>query len=219
MCNAWNHPIGCRCGWGGEGHAGQAPGGRNSVRSFADVAAFRYRKMLDAYTTPNASCPVCGAAVYFYQSEAGGRVFFDELGPPWYKHPCTDSVLKPISFAVPSIAKGGWHPILIESFARIPIYTHCYAVSGQTTNGHIAFFIRSTRLNLRAPIFIRRTTDGTINLSSIQPYMSGFTTIELPVWRSVLEASRAPVDAWSREQETDLKLFELMNARSSRGEA
>ena len=49
--------------------------------------------------------------------------------------------------------------------------------------------------------------------------MSGFTTIELPVWRSVHEASRAPVDAWSREQETDLKLFELMNARSSPGEA
>lgn len=44
----------------------------------------------ESYVNPNARCPVCGAAVYFYQSPYGGRVFFDELGPPWPKHPCTD---------------------------------------------------------------------------------------------------------------------------------
>jgi hypothetical protein len=31
------------------------------------------------------------AKVFFYQSETGGRVFFDELGPPWSKHGCTTS--------------------------------------------------------------------------------------------------------------------------------
>ena len=36
-----------------------------------------------SYTTPNAKCPVCGIRVYFYRSPDGGRVFFDELGPPW----------------------------------------------------------------------------------------------------------------------------------------
>ncbi|WP_165734776.1 hypothetical protein [Pseudoalteromonas sp. C8] len=44
-----------------------------------------------SFVNPNASCPVCGKPVYFYQSEFDGRVFFDELGPPWSKHPCTDS--------------------------------------------------------------------------------------------------------------------------------
>ena len=44
-----------------------------------------------AYMNPSAACPVCGQAVFFYQSANGGRVFFDELGPPWPKHPCTDS--------------------------------------------------------------------------------------------------------------------------------
>jgi hypothetical protein len=44
-----------------------------------------------SYVNPNARCPVCGAEVYFYQSPYGGRVFFDELGPPWPKHPCTSS--------------------------------------------------------------------------------------------------------------------------------
>lgn len=38
---------------------------------------------------PNAECPICGAPVFFYQNGHGSRVFFDELGPPWPKHPCT----------------------------------------------------------------------------------------------------------------------------------
>lgn len=38
---------------------------------------------------PNANCPVCNEPVFFYQNEFGSRVYFDELGPPWPKHPCT----------------------------------------------------------------------------------------------------------------------------------
>jgi len=45
----------------------------------------------ESYVNPNASCPVCGARVFFYQSPHGGRVFFDDLGWPWPKHPCTDN--------------------------------------------------------------------------------------------------------------------------------
>jgi hypothetical protein len=33
---------------------------------------------------------VCGAAVYFWSNAEGSRVYFDEMGPPWPKHPCTD---------------------------------------------------------------------------------------------------------------------------------
>lgn len=42
------------------------------------------------YVYPNAVCPECGQPVFFYQNEYGSRVYFDELGPPWPKHPCTD---------------------------------------------------------------------------------------------------------------------------------
>ena len=42
-------------------------------------------------TEPNAACPLCGAAVYFYRNERGGCAYFDALGPPWPKHPCMDS--------------------------------------------------------------------------------------------------------------------------------
>lgn len=48
-------------------------------------------RTIESYTNPNASCPICGAAVFFYQSPNGGRVFFDNLGWPWPKHPCTDN--------------------------------------------------------------------------------------------------------------------------------
>ena len=46
---------------------------------------------IDSITNPNARCPVCGDQVYFYRSSDGGSVYFDELGPPWPKHPCMDN--------------------------------------------------------------------------------------------------------------------------------
>jgi len=50
------------------------------------------------YVNPNAICPVCGEDVYYIEFWNGGRVFFDELGPPWPKHLCTDNgtrIVKP----------------------------------------------------------------------------------------------------------------------------
>lgn len=47
---------------------------------------------------PNAVCPVCGAYVYFYSNDFGSRVYFDEVGPPWPKHPCTDNAKRTSSF-------------------------------------------------------------------------------------------------------------------------
>lgn len=45
------------------------------------------------FLDPNALCPVCGAAVFYYQNSFGSRVFFDDVGWPWPKHPCTDSAV------------------------------------------------------------------------------------------------------------------------------
>jgi hypothetical protein len=64
----------------------------SSLRSTHDGESFEFPFITyPSYINPNARCPVCGCAVYFYQSPYGGRVFFDELGPPWPKHPCTDN--------------------------------------------------------------------------------------------------------------------------------
>jgi len=51
------------------------------------------RSVTSTFVNPNADCPVCGAPVFFYQNAVGSRLCFDELGPPWPKHPCTDSAL------------------------------------------------------------------------------------------------------------------------------
>lgn len=59
----------------------QESGVLNSVLASSSTARF---------INPNAECPVCGDRVFFYQNRFGSRVFFDELGPPWPKHPCTD---------------------------------------------------------------------------------------------------------------------------------
>lgn len=128
MCNAWNHPLNCTCGWGGEGHSG-----RSTFSDFVPAAQSWWPRALtstyDSYVNPNASCPVCGAAVFFYQSPSGGRVFFDELGPPWPKHPCTDNTSRPGSLAsAPSVTteaasyawqRSGWQPFAIETITGI----------------------------------------------------------------------------------------------------
>lgn len=122
-CNAWNHSADCTCGWGGD------TGGRGftatAVRRIAAPDGRIWSRPLtyESFTVPNARCPVCGDDVFFYQSPTGGRVFFDELGPPWPKHPCTDRQpgpsqlgpilppLQPRSRPVPERSeKEGWHP-------------------------------------------------------------------------------------------------------------
>lgn len=83
------HPSGSCSGRGG-GYSGGR--GYSSFRSTIDGEVFEFPfTTYPSYVNPNATCPVCGASVYFYQSPYGGRVFFDELGPPWPKHPCTDN--------------------------------------------------------------------------------------------------------------------------------
>lgn len=82
-CNANNHYPGCDCGFGGSTRHGEgiSPSPRLPASSV-------HRGSI---TIPGAECPVCGAPVFYYANSAGSRVFFDELGPPWPKHGCTDN--------------------------------------------------------------------------------------------------------------------------------
>lgn len=65
-------------------------GGCSSHAGAASASARSSFEKLDSYLDPNARCPVCSAPVYFYRSPNNGRVFFDNVGWPWPKHPCTD---------------------------------------------------------------------------------------------------------------------------------
>ena len=119
-----NHFADCTCGW-------CIGGWRNhdiERTRFVGPTAMAQRwpaagAVFESYVDPNAVCPVCGAQVFFYRSPYDGRVFFDELGPPWPKHPCTDNQLS-LSHRIQSIApkilnqtrdpdwrKHGWIPV------------------------------------------------------------------------------------------------------------
>ncbi len=126
MCNAWNHPKNCTCGWGGGGYHGRSvrPSQSNNYWWIPPI-----RHSHESYVNPNASCPVCGASVFYYQSPEGGKVFFDELGPPWPKHPCTSSQSEPKQLYSEnykrkrySWEKDGWIPFFIASVSEIDNY-------------------------------------------------------------------------------------------------
>src|SRR5438552_1788079 len=133
-CNGWNHSTTCDCGWGGMWHGNIPAGGGRSqgfgasnwvgtTRATSIERIVRVGKVR-SLTIPNARCPVCGESVFFYQNEYGSRVFFDELGPPWPKHWCTDNEWHryPTSAKIwaPEIPErerrarwqvDGWHPL------------------------------------------------------------------------------------------------------------
>jgi len=132
MCNAWNHLPGCTCGWGGDGHLGKRSDGNTLSNVLKNIDTRRF----ESYVNPNAKCPVCGASVYFYKSENGGRVFFDDLGPPWPKHSCTDN--SKYSYQTPLPAnqyyrkqttwqKSGWFPVTVDNFSKKSIYAFTIA--------------------------------------------------------------------------------------------
>jgi hypothetical protein len=93
----YNHYSWCMCGWcyktGSNGYSrGQSHDvvdHQSAQRTVASTGA--NRSYSACFIVPNAKCPVCGESVYYYQNEHGSRVFFDELGWPWPKHPCTDN--------------------------------------------------------------------------------------------------------------------------------
>lgn len=174
MCNAHNHGWDCPCGFGGDTGGG---GWRVRSRSFV----FRDpRELLSggwasdsngtvaSYVNPNAHCPVCGATVYFYRSPYNGRVFFDELGWPWPKHPCTDnsatpprratrkSVLDTAPRAEAAWRGEGWMPLLSRK-----IYPaqkgHRAQITGDCEDEFLELHLpEGQRVDGDSPVFIRR---------------------------------------------------------------
>jgi hypothetical protein len=92
MCNANNHDESSRCDFWGPGHLGSGGyrgEGNKTDFTLAGEKFFNYSSSI-SYLYPNTKCPECRCAVYFLKLSNGGRIFFDEIRPPWPKHPCTD---------------------------------------------------------------------------------------------------------------------------------
>jgi|GEM_PF-5352084 len=64
MCNAHNHPIGCKCGWGEGINYSFSRKNYNNYTSFkinyAEKVLEKYNPLKFVITIPNAKCPVCG---------------------------------------------------------------------------------------------------------------------------------------------------------------
>lgn len=176
-CNAHNHRPGCDCGWGGVFYGLGLRDGAN------------YWSKAESYTNPNARCPRCSALVYFYRSPDGGGVYFDDLGPPWPKHPCMDSSGRSLKVerprtqrATPMWAAAGWHPLLCESMdvykqdVKIIILT---TGSGEDQRQLFAKRPNAT-IDARSPILWRRKGEskGHYELSTLDLSHSGFKEIQ-----------------------------------------
>ena len=148
-CNAHNHRPGCACGWGGAWHGPYGTGSYHS--SWSDESYIKHFQLPDShesFVNPNASCPVCGAAVFFYSSPEGGRVFFDELGPPWPKHPCTDNraQVTRVSFMSknqPQWQREGWQPLLLTTVERID--SSILKLIGSTVGSPLTIYVKYFR--------------------------------------------------------------------------
>lgn len=168
MCNAWNHSLDCTCGWGGDGHAGRKSAGHAPFLYSAQPIFKTYSEFFVSCTIPNAKCPVCGEPVFFYRSPSNGRVFFDELGPPWPKHPCTISPYKAITPNAPInsesidislqyFVNSEWKPFLVEGLLKVDQKNNISQIVGYIDDYKHTFFTRLSGITTDFPFFIKES--------------------------------------------------------------
>lgn len=155
---------------------------RNLTEGHITTDLFSVVGTLHSYTA-SIHCPICGDAVFLYQSQHGGRVFFDELGPPWPKHPCTDGARAVQSAASlttdPSLPtrryswqEAGWLPVtdVIVDYAGA---AHV-RLRGKHNSQLLTLYISVTTVAAgtdpvaqiaQSPIHARNTVDGAFELA------------------------------------------------------
>lgn len=154
-CNGHNHPKGCTCNFRGGHPNSQPPAWRGWGRS----AARHY------VSGPNASCPECKAPVYFIPGPKGGGTFFDCIGPPWTKHPCTNNP-KPYSpfnkKGLPKLRnrhsefeRDGWLPFVIRNIEQLAVGTIVHGVALDNPTVLHFGFLEAIKPDKHRPIFFR----------------------------------------------------------------
>jgi hypothetical protein len=171
-CNAWNHSSSCNCGWGGVFYG---LGDRDASDSRDHWAKS------ESFTIPNARCPRCAARVFFYRSPFGGSVYFDDLGPPWPKHPCMD--VGRVSTAqgrralnvrpqAPNrtLVESGWRPVPclgIERHPRCPEVVVLHVVPTVGIAERLYAVVDRLILGVRAPFLAKRLGGGVVEVSTL----------------------------------------------------
>lgn len=171
MCNAYNHSFDCPCGFGGDTGGGRGHRRVSFVATLEPISAGwakDSRGTVDSYVNPNAHCPVCGAPVYFYRSPYDGRVFFDDLGWPWPKHPCTDNSYEPrratrdsVSNSIPRLEPvwriDGWEPLLS---CKVYSSGDHLQITGDFQDEFLELYLpRGETIDRDSPVFVREQAD------------------------------------------------------------
>jgi hypothetical protein len=175
MCNAHNHWNSCGCGFGGD--TGGGGGRRALIGTSRFVSVYEVLEhpisagwakdsqgTVKSYVNHNAHCPVCGELVFFYRSPYDGRVYFDELGWPWPKHPCTDNGREPRRTTrdsvgasrprvVPQRRLDGWQPLLS---ARVHTSADSQRVTGDLGDSFQELLIPvGEKIDAGSPVLLR----------------------------------------------------------------
>lgn len=180
-CNAHGHPPSCNCGWGGVFHAPTGAGEYGAG----------YWSREGSHTIPNASCPVCRASVFFYRSPDNGRVYFDSLGPPWPKHPCTDggsrSTRSAASQARAHKKREGWWPFFCDSIMPLP--DSMGSVLFDVDDRHLFTKQAPNLLSAETPIWIRPLdrTKGAYEASTLRTKKGKTLEIRFNVFKDIAQ--------------------------------
>jgi hypothetical protein len=171
----------------------------------------------ESFVNPHATCPVCGAEVFYYEAPNGGRVYFDALGPPWPKHPCTDNSGSAATGLGTSPAGGvpggnapivpnrpsggglplrnypwkrqGWAPLLATQVE--PIHNGYFLeIRGLLDRQETTLFVRHKQgIEKRSPMLLRRTKDS---------HVFEFSTVVARRFNSVLVILEMKLKAYSQ---------------------
>ena len=133
LCNAKNHHWNCTCGFGGK--KGATATKRPSVIT-PDL--FEVPKVPRRYTKPNDRCSFCDASVFFRRLANRGKVYFDDPGFPWTKHPCLDQTSKSyMGTAEPK--SGSWPQVTLTSAEAVS--DSVIRLSGRLSKGDWLVFV------------------------------------------------------------------------------
>ena len=132
--------------------------------------------------------------MYFYKSPYGGRVYFDDLGPPWPKHPCTDHVrtdLHPSGKLEKFVSKKetGWRPFFCTGLHSHQKEYGVIVLTSQNEHGETELYAHYDHklVDHRSPFFIRKHITNqhcyeisTLNSQNQFPYEIRFSAFDIP---------------------------------------
>jgi len=169
-----NHYPDCTCGWcvnHGRTRINraelQASYRVHEARNFLDMNGAR--SIAGCYINPNARCPVCGAAVFFYANAFGSRVYFDDLGPPWHKHPCTDNPNKrienhPVYTEAPRRRAAGITQELIEAARKAGAF---HAPANEGGRWHLLIVVTVERRGMKNTLVVEHLATDDAQQASV----------------------------------------------------